>query len=391
MKICYIAGADSWDIEDAVKYFTSKGHEIIVVSDRKSAQIKGINMRFMKEWRFLLKPSPPIFAKPSWLDEIMRFIAKFHLFFAIRRTVKREKPDILHAFLALHYGTFAAFCGFHPLLMTIFGPDINIFPQQSGLAKRILLHNLSKADKIITYCETSKRKLIDCYKIEPEKIIKMSWGIDLNIFHKGYQQQALELRKELDIPDQCPVVLSNRRLLPHYRIEKIMESIPYILEKEPGAIFVFIRGEKPDEADLKYEIEIEDRARNLKIFNSIRIIKRLLQRSEMAVYLNMSEAMVSIPKTDQFANSIQEAMVCGVIPIVGKLEVYREYLKDGKNAFFVNAEDEQDIAEKIVYCLRNKSLKKSFSEINSKIIVEKEDTSKQLCKLEDFYKSFVNQ
>jgi glycosyltransferase involved in cell wall biosynthesis len=111
----------------------------------------------------------------------------------------------------------------------------------------------------------------------------------------------------------------------------------------------------------------------------------------MAILYNTADALISIPKSDQFSACIQEGMVCGMIPIVGNLEVYRQYLVDDKNAFFVDPENPKEIAQKIIYGVEHPELREKLYEINRKIIGEKEDWDKNTKKMEDLYLSLTQE
>jgi len=99
--------------------------------------------------------------------------------------------------------------------------------------------------------------------------------------------------------------------------------------------------------------------------------------------------VVSIPKTDQFASSIMEGMACGAIPIVSNIEAYKQYLVDGKNAFFVNPDSQKDIAEKIIYCIEHPEIRDNIYRINKKIVEENEDWDKNAIAMEELYKKLL--
>jgi len=110
----------------------------------------------------------------------------------------------------------------------------------------------------------------------------------------------------------------------------------------------------------------------------------------MAIYLNMADVFISIPKNDQFGSSVMEGMACGAIPIVSSIKVYYQYLKDEVNALFVDPNNPREIAEKIVYCIEHPEIKESFYAINIKIIAEKEDWNKNAKKMEKLYEKLLN-
>ena len=135
--------------------------------------------------------------------------------------------------------------------------------------------------------------------------------------------------------------------------------------------------------------KILEKAKKLGVADNIRFISRLLTPKEMAVYLNMADVLISIPKTDQFGSSIMEGMACGVIPIVSNIGVYKEYLTDGDTAFFAKPDNPEEISEKIIYCIEHPELKEKFYKINRKIIEEKEDWNKKAKKMEELYENLL--
>ena len=51
----------------------------------------------------------------------------------LKRLIKKEKPDIVHAHYATSYGLVAALAGFHPLIISVWGSDVYEFPKQSKI------------------------------------------------------------------------------------------------------------------------------------------------------------------------------------------------------------------------------------------------------------------
>lgn len=182
-----------------------------------------------------------------------------------------------------------------------------------------------------------------------------------------------------------PVILSNRTMKENYNIESIVNSIPKVLDVHPNAVFLFIRGYGTAE----YEEKINSKARDMGIQNNIRIISRLVSPEEMAVFLNASDAFISLPKTDQFAGSIMEGMACGTIPILSNLSVYKQYLKDRENALFVNPDDPDEIASAVNFCIDNPNIREDFYTINRRIIKENEDWSRNAQKMEELFEALI--
>ena len=76
---------------------------------------------------------------------------------ALRRLLRDERPDLLHAHYASGYGTTAALAGFQPWLLSVWGSDVYDFPYESGpkgsLKSWLLRRNLRHADAVASTSE----------------------------------------------------------------------------------------------------------------------------------------------------------------------------------------------------------------------------------------------
>ena len=372
MRICFIAEpAVSIYPELWVRYFTGKGHEFHLISTRPFDSDKAGNVK-----SHILKSIPPqiriisFLINPIWVLVQMRIL------------VRKIKPDILHGHYITDCGFIAALSGFHPLVQSVWGSDVLVDPYISSFYRYMVRFALNKADLVTTSAQYTTDYIHREFNVPSSKIKTFHWGIDINIFQEGYLGEVKTLRKTLNIDDNSFIVLSPRTFLPHYGIELIIESIPYVIKKHPNVCFVLLKGYSTDSS---YENKLQIIAEDLGVKEYIRFVSKLLPLEEMAIHYNMCDAFVSIPRTDQFASCIVEGMACGAIPIVDNLEIYREYLTDGKNAFFVDRENPKDIAEKVIYCIEHPEVKERFYKLNREIVEKDLDWNKNASLMYEAY------
>jgi len=300
---------------------------------------------------------------------------------AIRMLLQNIKPDILHAHTVDYFGYWGAKSHYRPFIVTAWGSDVLVTPKKSPEAKRRVQYTLNKANVITTINGYIRDYIIREFDIPAHKVLSFEWGIPLDIFHKGYEAESTNLKRELELGDGF-VLLSPRYIRDHYRIENIIKSMPLILQKHPNTILMLLRGLV---AGNDYETKMVKLAEELDIINNLRIIKRELTPHEMAVLYNISDACISIPLTDGFGFSNQEAMACGAIPIVANLEVYHQYLTDNFNALYVDGGNANEITAKVIYCIEHPEIKDKFYEINRRIIGKYCDWEKNMDNMEDLY------
>jgi L-malate glycosyltransferase len=374
MKICYLANASSVHTRRWVRYFAASGHQVHLISySPLQDDIPNVTVHLLALPRPYIKI---LSASVSFIPHIIQ----------VKKLVKKLKPDILHAHYALGYGFFGAIIGFHPFLLSAWGSDIMVEPGQNAIFSYMVKIALAKADIVLTTSQYLKRYLSSRFNLADSKIIALPWGVALNTFVRDYRTEGQKLKKDLEIVSGRFIVLSPRHLREHYRIEQILEAVAYTTVKYPKLTLILLKG---GASDTRYEGKMNELAERLGISANVRLIHKYLDAEEMAALYNISDAFISIPRSDQFGSSVQEGMACGSIPIVGNLEVYRQYLVDGHNALFVDPDNPKDIAQKIIHCIEHPELKKKFYPINRKIIEEKEDWSKNAAKLAELYQYFA--
>jgi glycosyltransferase involved in cell wall biosynthesis len=374
MRICYLADAGSVHTRRWVKYFAGIGHEVHLISySPLEDKIPGVTLHL------LALPGPRI----NILSAAISFVPAM---LQIRQIINKLKPDIVHAHYALGYGFFGALSGFHPFILSAWGSDVMVEAEQNVIFNLMVKKALAKADIVLTTSTYLKKYLGTKFGLVESKVIALPWGVELKTFTRGYRAEGRKLKGSLEIEDGRFIVLSPRHLREHYRIEKIVEAVPHVAAKHPELTLILLKGAAED---ARFENRINRLIKRLHISGSVKLVRRHLNAEEMAVLYNISDAFISIPKADQFGSTIQEGMACGSIPVVGNLEVYRQYLVDGNNALFVDPENPEDIAEKIIYCVEHPELKQRFYTINRKIIEDKEDWSKNAAKLAELYQNLV--
>lgn len=373
MKIMILSDAASIHTVRWAKYFASRGHEVHLLSFNSflDSPPSGINLHILKHINYI-----PIISSP------------LNLFLGVpqvRRLAQKTQIDLLNAHYISTFGVLGSLSGIHPFVASAWGSDVLRLGKEPSVRRQAVLFCLRAADVVTTTAIETRDYIIDAFGLSPEKVMRIPWGIDIEIFHRGYTSEVAILKKSLDLEPEMPVILSNRNLMENFAIESIVDAIPKVLSEHPKAVFLFIRGVGTPE----YEEMMTLKARDMGIQKNIRIISRLVSPKEMAVFLNASDAFISLPKTDQFASSIMEGMACGTIPILSNLSVYKQYLKDRENAFFVNPDDPDEIASTVNFCIDNPNIQDKFYTINRKIIEREEDWSNNANKMEELFEDLI--
>jgi glycosyltransferase involved in cell wall biosynthesis len=84
-----------------------------------------------------------------------------------------------------------------------------------------------------------------------------------------------------------------------------------------------------------------------------------------------------------------EAMACGALPVMGRLESIEEWIEDGRNGILFDSEQPDEIEVALCSALSNRELCENAQMINRKIIEDRANVENALPQLFDFYHTVI--
>lgn len=374
MKICYILEVNNPHSRRWISHFAQMGHEVLVLSD-SAMQEEIAGVRVINPQMNLLTTivAFKIYPKPYGNDSFK--------WIPYRKEVARFKPDIVHAMEARAYGFALARCGNYPKILTPWGNDIFLDPFQSRIARFLVTSGLRAATRITTNYPGLARYLKNTFGITEEKSRGFSWGIDLNMFRPDKKSEAQILRRELMIPPDAPVVVSNRTLAEYWGGRDIINALPLIAAEVPEAHFIVMRGSGKS----NYLNEMRQIIERQGLSGRTRFIEEKVSPERMALVLNLADVFISATHSDMLSISVLEGMACGAAPVVSDLDAYRERITDGENGLYIRIGDSRSIAEKTIFALKNPQWRKAASAKNRDIIRRNDNWEDCRRKMEEVY------
>lgn len=304
----------------------------------------------------------------------------FPLFF--RKVISEVNPDLIHVHSIL-YAMISAFSEFHPKIITVWGYHhiLKSWPLKRLLERRAL----RSADAITVNSPRLRDKVCEVYEIPRDKVTFLFWGIDLDIFRKGYEEEVEALRRKLDLEWADTIFLSPRAVTPHYNIASIVRAFAN-LEGERAALII-LKGTGKS----RHLKEVMELARELGISSKLRFIFKFLTEREMAVLFNLSDAFISIPNTDQIAYTVIEGMACGSIPIISDLPDYDGIIDHGIGGFRVKPLDLGSLSNIMRMVAEDEALRERIASRNSKFVRDFADVKRSLERMRKLYESLLSE
>ena len=282
-------------------------------------------------------------------------------YFQFLRLLKKKlnsiKPDIVHAFFVPWYGWSAALTGYHPLVISTMGGDVN--PLQGAyhnMFRKVLSpYTLKKADLITIVTNDGLSHIKE--RIGPDiNYTQFRTGFNPDLFFKKEKPNYLIQKYNLE---QKYVLLSPRGLSnPIYNIETIILGFQKFSNKYPDSNLIILGDIHTD-----YAIQILNLIDQLEIQNNI-ILPGRITHQEMNDYLNLSDLVISIPFDDGFPAVLIEAYACGKPVIACENNSISEIFTDRKNGLLIESKNYLQLSKSIEKLMIDKSLYQGISSNN---------------------------
>ncbi|MFA0823871.1 MAG: glycosyltransferase family 4 protein [Methanomethylovorans sp.] len=356
MRICLIADATSIHTLRWAEYFVDQGDEVhIITYEPPKKELEGVKVHIIRS----------IFNN-LYLDFCPRHLRMYLL-------VKKIKPDILHAHFISKFGFHAAFLGYRPLIMSAWGGDILVVPYWSKLLWYFTGISLKRADVVYGVSKDICGKIVSNFGVPSPRVKLVPFGVDTKLFHQAAGKKVTG--------DTSIVILSNRTFLDIYNIETLINSIPFVVEKNPNIKFV-IKGTGPLEDSLK-SLVLE-----LGVSEYVTFIG-WVEYQEMVGLLHNCDIYVSTALSDGTPVSVLEAMACAKPCIVTDVGGVSEWIDDGLNGCLFTPRNPQELAQKILE-LAADPIKREKLGINAhKVIEERGDWYRIMEDVREQYEELV--
>lgn len=378
--------------QEQAKYLRNNGCEIMVLSPIAVPLIPEEGISVWKDLRNvrhddMLEGIKVLY--PRFLHFPTRIFRKYSFsiaFFFIKRVVKSEiktfQPDILHVYTATPDGVLGLLIRKEfslPLVVSLIGSDINVWPFRSKLIYRLTKQVISEADKVIAVSNALKKKAKEIASTQrPISVIYNGCDLKKFTFDKAIR---FYLRKKLDISKQSVVFIFVGNLLKTKGVFELLEAFYLLMKKLPDAYLIFIGDGKERKVLVKM-------ATRIGISNKVIFVGRR-PHDEIPHWLSMADALVLSSYSEGLPNVILEAMACQRAVISTRVGGILETIIDGQTGILVEPKDSLSLMKAMEKVAFDKTLRLKMGNLGRKIVIEKFTWNENTKKLTDIYKSIM--
>ncbi|MCK4236233.1 MAG: glycosyltransferase [Candidatus Krumholzibacteria bacterium] len=337
MRIGFLGDGSLNHVRRWAGYFHDRGHEVLLISFEDIGGCKFPARRIEK------RLPTKILGYLSALGSVQRVLDSF-------------KPELVNALYVGGYGLIGALGGFRPLVVSALGSDLLVDYRSHLFHKIQIRHAIRRADLVTTDADNLS-EIAASIGAPPEKILKIYFGIDEDLFHPQTDRQTISERKSGRFN-----IVSTRNLYPIYNIDLLIEAAPAVLDRI-DATFV-ICGAGPERKRL------EAKASRLGVAERF-VFKGKLEPADIADQLRCAAVYLSTSLSDSTSVSLLEAMACGAPPVVTDLPANREWIENRVNGLLVPPGDPAALAGAVIEMAENTDLSRKAREKNLRIIKER--------------------
>jgi glycosyltransferase involved in cell wall biosynthesis len=337
MKILMAANPNSTHTRRWVQALYAQGIEIVLFSlthfdTDYYKQFDGVRWYCMKDASDLAKR-----------ESRFRKLSYFRAIGKLKKILKIEAPDILHAHYASSYGFVAARCGYHPLIVSVWGSDVFEFPRSSVIARKMLRYSLRKADVVLS---TSHNMAAETQKYTTKNIQVTPFGIDTSVFTNA--------GKRLHFKQEDVVIGSIKTLEPVYGHEKLLHAFARLHNmKQTHAIKLLLVG------DGSLKASLEALAVTLGISEHV-VFTGFVEHEQILDYFSSIDIFVISSFQESFGVVALEAASCELPVVASRVGGLPEVVDEGVTALLVEPGNIQELTDALHKLVNDLQLRRSM-------------------------------
>jgi glycosyltransferase involved in cell wall biosynthesis len=289
----------------------------------------------------------------------------------LRRVIKQVKPDLIHAGPIQNCAFLAALSGFHPILAMSWGYDLVMDADKSAWTRWVTRYTLKRSTFFTSDAHVSRDKAV-AFGMDPEKTIIFPWGTDIEYF----KPKTLESPKEKSFTIFC-----SRTWESIYGVDVLAKAFVKVASVDPDLNLILLGGGSQGQ-------KLSQILTNGDVMDRVHFGGHVSQK-DLPRWYHMADLYVSPSHVDGSSVTLMEALASGLPCLVSDIPGNREWIQDGVNGWLFRDGDVNDLAEKILYAIKNRESRTRISEAARHTAEQKADWKKNFGKLLETYEKIL--
>lgn len=229
---------------------------------------------------------------------------------------------------------------------------------------------LMNADSVLALTENMRKRMMN---ICPREISIVPNGINLEQFSVRSPTRMKE--------EGTKNILFVGRLHPVKGVQYLIRAMKKVLEEIPDAKLILV-------GDGEERERLEALSIQLGIQKSVHFIG-IVPHEMVHTFMHQADVFVLPSLSEGFPNVLLEAMACKLPVVATRVGGIPDIIEDGTNGYIVEVNDSQNIADRILFILKNEILMNEFS-VNNEQKVKNYTWDAVIFNLEEIFRLYIN-
>ncbi len=304
----------------------------------------------------------------------------FRVVRALARLLRKERPDILHAYLpaANVIGPAAAkLAGIRRVIVS--KRALADYKAGFPLLRRVEPLGNCLADVVLVNSDAVRRDVEKTERFFAGKVRKIYNGVDP--IAPWTREQAERFRLREGIPPGCPAVLSVSNFYPYKGLEDLVAAAALVVASAPDAVFLLAGRDAGTLQRCRALAEQGGLARNVRFLGS---------RTDIADWIRASDLFAHPSHEEGFSNAILEAMAGGRAVVACDVGGNPEAVRDGETGLLVPPRQPAALAAALTRLIADSPRREAMGDAGRRRAAELFSMDRMVAETERLYESLMS-
>lgn len=274
---------------------------------------------------------------------------------ALRRLLRAQAFDLIHVHYATGYGALATLANCRPRLLSVWGSDVDEFPDKSPLHAALVRQVLLSADALAATSQALAQRVQHLLQHQPVPVPVVHitpFGVDTEFFAPRPWRPVSEAAQDLAGP---LVIGSSKGLAALYGMDVLLRAFALLPERLPAGLPSNLPAPPTPARELHLRLlatgpqhaELQALSRQLGVQNRVQFVGGLAH-ADMPAALQALDIFVAPSRRESFGVSVLEASACRVPVVASRVGGLPEVVDDGSTGLLVPSDDAPALANALL-------------------------------------------
>jgi glycosyltransferase involved in cell wall biosynthesis len=295
------------------------------------------------------------------------------LTFDLRQIIKEIKPDLIHAGPIQNCAFLSVLSGFHPILAMSWGYDLVMDADKNAWMKWVTRYTLKHSAFFVSDANVSRNKAV-AFGMDPERTVIFPWGTDIEHFMPKKEERG---KKTKDASRNSITLFCSRTWESIYGVDVLAKAFVKVASVNPDVNLILLGGGSQG-------AKIRQILMNGGVMERVHFGGHVAQ-ADLPRWYHMADLYISPSHVDGSSVTLMEALASGLPCLVSDIAGNKEWIEEDVNGWLFRDGDVNDLVEKILNAIRNRTSFKKIREAARGTAEQKADWNRNFGKLLETY------